>query len=412
MAVGSRPSRATGASIGRSRGRRASRFAAFGGFSAIPSGAVGTRLRYLDFDRVTPFENGSIMPVLTRSVAASGEPLLMTSVWGQTHLNVGWFDDVDATLDLDACARLSVAVIRRPVYGGGTAYYDAECALMWGFLLPKADTPDLDAALAQYQPVITDTLARIGLGEVAFEGSSDLRWHGRKLGALTAQDVVLCSSVGGFLNIAPPDLDLYLSVVRIPDEKFKDKAVKDMREYVCTAQQVAGRTVTYEEFRDALLAALAHAGFEIEPSALSDEEQAAVAKISTRIGSDEAIRRISSERFTADAPAGTRVGFGNHKGRKLCRAGVALDASGTVVAALMAGDMHVSPPDTMDRIAAALVGANAHDAADVRGRVAGVFEGDDVHQAEASMGVTTDDLVAAIDKAVGAADAAEAAPAS
>jgi lipoate-protein ligase A len=369
---------------------------------------VGTRLRFLDFDRVTPFENGSIMPVLTRSVAASGEPILMTSVWGQTHLNVGWFDDVDATLDLDACARLGVAVIRRPVYGGGTAYYDAECALMWGFLLPKADTPDLDAALAQYQPVITDALRRIGLGEVAFEGSSDLRWHGRKLGALTAQDVVLCASVGGFLNIAPPDLDLYLSVVRIPDEKFKDKAVKDMREYVCTAQQVAGRTVTYEEFRDALLAALADAGFDVETSALSDEEQAAVAKISTRIGSDEAIRRISSSRFTADAPSGTRVGFGNYKGRKLCRAGVALDAGGTIVAALMAGDMHVSPPDTMDRIAAALVGAGAHDAADVRRRVAGVFEGDDVHQAEAAMGVTTDDLIAAIDKAVAAAEAAPA----
>ena len=59
-----------------------------------------------------------------------------------------------------------------------------------------------------------DTLHQLGLEGVNFEGSSDLRIEGRKLGALTAQDVVTCNSVGGFMNIKPPDLDLYLEVVR------------------------------------------------------------------------------------------------------------------------------------------------------------------------------------------------------
>ena len=321
-------------------------------------------------------------------------------MWGQTHLNVGWFDDVDSTLDLDACERLGVAVIRRPVYGGGTAFYDAGCAVMWGFLLPKDRYGDLDQALARFQPVLLDTLAKIGLGEVQFEGSSDLRWHGRKLGALTAQDVVACNSVGGFLNIAPPNLDLYLQVVRVPEEKFKDKVVKDMREYVCTAEEVAGREVTYEEFRDALLASLEAAGIELEASELNDGERHGLDKIGTRVGSDEMVRRVSSERFTRAAPAGSVVGFGNHKGRKLCRAGVALDAGGVIVAALMAGDMHVSPPDTMDRVAAVLVGAPSADAGELRRRIASVFEGDDIHQADAAMGVTTDDLLAAVQQAL------------
>jgi len=39
-------------------------------------------------------------------------------------------------------------------------------------------------------------------------------------------------------------------VVHVPDDKFKDKVVKDMREYVCTAEEVAGEPVTYEQFRD------------------------------------------------------------------------------------------------------------------------------------------------------------------
>ncbi|MGI8663356.1 MAG: lipoate--protein ligase family protein [Acidimicrobiales bacterium] len=356
--------------------------------------------RALDLGAVTPYENAAVMPVLSRNVAEGRGPHAVVSVWGQTHLNVGWFDDVDSTLDLAACERLGVTVIRRMMYGGGTAFYDAGCAVMWGFLLPKELYPDLDAALSRFQPVLLDALQRIGLAEVALEGSSDFRWHGRKLGALTAQDVMVCTSVGGFLNIRPPDIDLYLEVVRVPDEKFKDKIVKDMREYVCTAEEVAGRPISYEAFRDALWAALDGAGIELHHDALNEGERKGVTKIGARVGDPAMVRRVSSEAFTAAAPSGCRVGFGNHKGRKLCRAGVAIDPSGAVVAALMAGDMHVSPPDTMDRVAGALVGADAHDEADLRARIASVFDGDDVHQAEVAMGVTTDDLLSAVAKAV------------
>jgi lipoate-protein ligase A len=371
--------------------------------------------RYLDLGAQGPYENASTMPVLVRSVAEHRRPIAQTSVWGSTHLNVGWFDDIDATLDLAACRRLGIDVIRRQVFGGGTAYYGAHCAAMWGFLLPKPEPGEqgetLDDRLLRFQPVISDALEQIGLGEVQFEGSSDLRWHGRKLGALAAQDVVACDSVGGFLNLAQPDLDLYLSVVRVPDDKFKDKIVKDLREYVCTAEEVAGRPVRYEQLRDAIVAALGRAGIELEPSELTEGERKGFAKIGARVGSEEALRRVSSERFTSEAPDGSRVGFANHKGRKLCRAGVAVDDSGTIVAALMAGDMHVSPPDALDRVAVALVGASAVDTADLRARIAAVFEGDDIHQADESMGVTTDDLLTAVEKAVAVAGTAAPAPA-
>jgi len=368
------------------------------------------RWRWLDLDRMGPYENASVMPVLVRSVMETGEPTAQTSVWGSTHINVGWFDDVDSTLDLARCDELGIQVVRRQVYGGGTVYYAAEASMMWGFLLPKGYDPlggseGLDAQLRRFQPIVSDALARVGLGEVQFEGSSDLRWHGRKLGALTAQDVVGCDSIGAFLNLQRPDLEPYLAVVRVPEDKFKDKLVKDMSEYVCTAEEVAGHAVTYEDLRDALVAAMADAGIDLVRSELSDGERKGMAKGSARVGDPAMVRRVSSDRFRAEAPPGSRVGLGNFKGRKLVRAGVTLDAEGRVVAALMAGDLHVSPPDTLDRVADALVGADAGDADDLRARIAAVFEGDDVTQAEQLMGVTTDDLLAAVTKAIDAAGA-------
>ena len=63
---------------------------------------------------------------------------------------------------------------------------------------------------------------------------------------------------------------------------------------------------------------------------------------------------------------------------------------------MFAGDMHVGPPDVLDRCAAALVGRGADDGDDLRSRLAAVFEAPDVHQADAIMGVTTDDLLTAL----------------
>jgi lipoate-protein ligase A len=360
---------------------------------------MGENWRFIDGGAVDPFANTARMPIMIKHVLETG-PVLMTSVWGQTHLNVGWFDDVDSTLDLAACERLGVQVIRRPMYGGGTAFYDEGCAVMCSFLQTKEAAPDLDEMLAHFQPIYLDALSRIGLGEVQFEGSSDLRWHGRKIGALTGQDIVAAHSVGSFINIKPPNLDLYLQVVRVPDDKFKDKVVKDMREYVVTAEEIAGREVTYEEYRDALVGACKDAGMELTDGPFTDEEMATVGRRAQKIADPAYVRRVSSERFAAEAPAGSRVGFGNHKGRKLCRAGVAVDGEGLIAAAMMAGDMHVGPPDTMDRVAAALIGATSTDSDNLRTRIASVFEGLDVHQAEALMGVTTDDLLAAVEKAV------------
>ena len=67
---------------------------------------------------------------------------------------------------------------------------------------------------------------------------------------------------------------------------------------------------------------------------------------------------------------------------------------------MMAGDMHVSPPDTLDRVAAALAGAGASEDDELRRRIASVLEAPDVHQADTTTGVTADDLLAALRKAV------------
>jgi lipoate-protein ligase A len=321
----------------------------------------------------------------------------MTSVWARAHFNVGWFDDVDETIDLDAAREAEVDVVRRPVFGGGTAFYDAMTNANFSFIVGPQAFPTLDAALERFRPVMTRILEDLGLGEAAFEGSSDVRWRGRKLGTLISQSVMGTKVAGAHFNLKRPDLELYRRVARVPEEKFADKVIKDMVEYICTPADVRGADLPYEEFRDAVVRASREvAGLELETSAFTPEEEAGTKDFVDIVSAEDWIRRVSSSRFAADAPQGTRVGFANVKGKKLVRAGVAVSDDGTIAAAMIAGDMHVSPPDTMDRMAQALVGANAGDREDVLARVRSILELPEVEQADQAAGITADDCVEAV----------------
>jgi lipoate-protein ligase A len=344
------------------------------------------------------------MPFLAGGVAAGGPPVLMTSVWARSHFQIGWFDDIDNVLDLDAARSLGVDVFRRPVWGGGAAFYDTEATALFSWFTHADRFPTLDEALMHFRPAMEAALTDMDLGEARIEGSSDIRWQGRKLGTVITQSVMGTKVVGGFLNLKRPDLELYRKVAHVPEEKFQDKAVKDQTLYICTPTDVRGRALPYEEFRDAVVRASREvAGLHLEPSDFTPEEEAGTADFVKTVSADDYVRRVSTTRFTESAPQGSRVGFANVKAKKLVRAGVALGEDGTILGAMVAGDMHVSPPDAIDRVAAALVGGVADDRDDLLARVRSILEGPDVEQADETAGITAEDCVEAVLRAAKAA---------
>jgi len=335
------------------------------------------------------------MPILAASVVNGGPQVLMTGMFGAGHFQIGWFEDVDAVLDLDAARARGIQVFRRPVWGGGTAFYDTNASALLSFFIRADRFPTLDGALEHFRPVMRNALDALGLAEVAFEGSSDLRWQGRKLGTLITQSVLGTTVVGGFFNLRAPDLETYAAVARVPEEKFKDKIIKDQVAYICTPADVRGSPLSYEEFRDAVVSA-ARAVIDLEASAFTPEEDTGTQGFVDAVSADDYVARVSSSRFAEAAPPDTRAGFANVKGKKLVRAGVALDDEGTIVRAMMAGDMHLSPPEAMDRVAAALVGESVDDPDGMLAVVRAVFAQPDIDQPDEAAGITAQDCVDAV----------------
>jgi lipoate-protein ligase A len=361
---------------------------------------VTERWRFIDGGASGAPEAFGRMPAMAAGIAQGGPEVLLTLKWSKGHFQIGWFDDVDAVINLQAAREAGVDVFRRPVWGGGTAFYDTDAVAVWSWFVRDDHFPTLDAALEYFRPLMEAALKDVGLGAAHFEGSSDIRFEGRKLGTLITQAVLGTKVVGGFLNLRRPDLELYKRVARVPEEKFADKAIKDVVAYICTPDDVRGRPLSYEELRDAIVRASRElGGIELDPTPFTPEEDATVGQFVEAVRADSWIRRVSSERFRADAPASTRVGFANVKGKKLVRAGVALADGDAIERVMIAGDMHVSPPDAMDRVARNLVNANAHDRAEIVRRVQQVFDEPDVQQPDAAAGITAEDVAEAVARA-------------
>src|SRR4029077_17135860 len=101
---------------------------------------------------------------------------------GRLYVQVGWVEDIDAGMDLDAARAERIEVFRRPVWGGGTAFYDTNASALLSFFIHADVFATLDDALEHFRPVMRRALDDLGLQEARFEGSSDIRWNGRKLG--------------------------------------------------------------------------------------------------------------------------------------------------------------------------------------------------------------------------------------
>ena len=165
--------------------------------------------------------------------------------------------------------------------------------------------------------------------------------------------------------------------------------IKDAVDYICTPADVRGAELTYDEFRDAVSTATADL-LRLGPATrFSAEEDAATAGFVQAVSADDWVARVSSRRFAAAHPG---AGFANLKVKKLIRCGVALEQD-TIVAVMVAGDMHVSPPEAMDRVARAIRHGRQPRPPRPRARVAAVLGAPDVTQPDAAAGITADDLV-------------------
>ena len=336
----------------------------------------------------------SVSPAVERAVAkGEAPPTVFLDIFDRDSITIGVNEDPTQVLDLDFCRSAGIEV-RRRVNGGGAIYAGAGSIFVC-FYLPT-DMPGVPQTSRDAFPLVlgsvAETLRRRYDVPAAYRPLNDVEVQGRKLmpTSLKIEDGVMTMRI--LINTAPINVDIAARAIPLPPEKVKDKVHKDMASRYTDLQRETGRSFSEAEL-ELLTRQVAEDAFgvdDLQRENLTDIERTYAAELRERLSSDDWLYgKTEAVRF-GDL-AGARVGRGRVKapGGLIWTALKVRDRS--VEAAIVNGDWHPRPTESIDWLERDLVGCDAEVDA-LEARVRGFLARQDIEFA----GIECEHLVAAL----------------
>jgi lipoate-protein ligase A len=234
--------------------------------------------RLLETGEHTGFYNMGLDEALLETVA-SGEslPVLRFYSWKPATVTLGYFQSLEDEIDLMACERHGVDIVRR-ITGGGAVFHQAE--VTYSIILPVTHPLAGASILESYQILcggITSGLARLGIS-AHFAGINDIivgvHAEGRKVSGNAQTRRRGCVLQHGTI-LLDNDVDLMFNLLKVPQEKLKDKLIHDVKMRVTSLNALLGRAVSFEEAECTLVQGFREAlSLDLRPSSPTEAEEA------------------------------------------------------------------------------------------------------------------------------------------
>jgi len=208
--------------------------------------------------------------------------------WNPSAVSIGYFQGIEKEVNLPACEKYGVDVIRR-ITGGGAVYHDYNGEITYSLVAPEADPKMPADILESYELIcgaIANGLATLGV-DAEFKPVNDIVAGGKKISgnAQTRRHGVVLQHGTVLVDT---DIRRMFQVLRVSDAKISDKLIKAVEDRVTNLRRYLGRQVGFDEARAALLK-----GFEdtfdvsLEPGELTDAENRLVKQLHEKYSSRE-----------------------------------------------------------------------------------------------------------------------------
>ena len=212
------------------------------------------RWRLLDLHVADAYTQMALDEAILRAVGEGKAPKTIRLYrWRPSAVSIGYFQSVEEEVDLEACRRLGVDVVRR-ITGGGAVYHDYDGEITYSLIAPEAD-PRIPRDIPESYRVICGCLVRafehLGL-QAEFRPINDILIGGRKVSgnAQTRRRGVVLQHGTILIDC---DVRKMFTVLKVSEEKLRDKLIKAVEERVTSLRRELGRPVSFKEVRDALV---------------------------------------------------------------------------------------------------------------------------------------------------------------
>lgn len=258
---------------------------------------------------------GQASMVVFHALAHLGREALIIVSPGETLVSVGYFQDSAEVVDLDYCRAAGIPVMRREI-GGGATLLDGDQVFYQVVL--RRDNPlvprDIGTLYRRFTEPAVATYRDLGI-ETKYRPINDIvTIEGRKIAGEGGGDVGDCIVfVGGIL--LDFDYETMARILRVPDEKFRDKIHKTMEENLTTVLKETGTKPPREKVEKLLIKNFEKVLGPLEPAELDDELTAKMAELEERMTGDEFLFRKIRKSPTREIRVreGVRFVEGTHK---------------------------------------------------------------------------------------------------
>jgi lipoate-protein ligase A len=170
---------------------------------------------------------------------------------GSPYVCIGYFQDVEQEVDLQFCRDRGIPIFRREV-GGGAVYLDGD--QLFYQLVIRRDNPILpagkEAFYRKFLAAPVEAYRELGI-PAQYRPINDIFVGGRKISGTGVAEIGEYIVLVGNL-IVDFDYDMMARVLKVPDEKFRDKVHKTLSENLTTIRRELGSAPPREDLWDLL----------------------------------------------------------------------------------------------------------------------------------------------------------------
>jgi lipoate-protein ligase A len=177
-------------------------------------------------------------------------PTVRFYTWKPPAISIGYFQSLNEEVDLDACKSLGVEFVRR-ITGGGAVFHDKE--LTYSIIIPESNLKVPKNILESYRRIcgaVVKGLKHLWI-ESKYAPINDIIVNNKKISgsAQTRKSKTVLQHGTVLLDV---DVDKMFKLLKVPNEKIKDKLIADVKQRVTSIKHISDNNVTFNETSDAM----------------------------------------------------------------------------------------------------------------------------------------------------------------
>ncbi|MGQ9542577.1 MAG: lipoate--protein ligase family protein [Candidatus Bathyarchaeia archaeon] len=193
--------------------------------------------------------------------------------WKPSAVSIGFFQSLQDEVDLEACKREGVDVVRR-ITGGGAVYHDSQGEVTYSLVVGEDEKDIPKDILNSYRLIcggIVKGLEIMGV-QASFQPINDVVVNGRKIsGNAQTRKMGIILQHGTVLVDA--DLNRMFRLLKVSDEKIRDKMIKSAEQRVTTLRRELSVKPSLQKVASTLKEGFEQAlGLNLTPGRLTEEE--------------------------------------------------------------------------------------------------------------------------------------------